>query len=338
MSIVSGPYAARRFKITGNAEAGNPTTCEHALQNNAFPFEWKGAGMKTGWVSLDNLLDAKFTGSRDWIVGSYYVFSMRVDNRTVPAPLLRAHVEKAAEEWRKEHERSRIPREVKREIKERISSELLDKTAARTRTFDVCWDQTTSTVGFSGLTDTLVDQFRMLFQQTFGCTLEPMHAMGEEVKLTEVSDFYLWLWWACETGAELDVEEAVVDGRITLTNLNATTTVAADHLDQVPEARVAALKGKRPTSLRLAVKFNELAFSFTLQGVDIDMTGLKIPDGSGEAKGQRFDREAMILDRMSLHEAVQDKVQDWVKRYEVVRAASWDAWLQNDCNPWLEGI
>lgn len=337
MPIVSGPYASRRFKVTGNPDAGNPTSAAQALQDNAFPFDWTGAGMKTGWVSLDNLLDANFEGSRSWVVGSYYVFSLRVDNRSVPAPLLRAHVDKAVEAWRKEHDRSRVPREIKREIKEQVTLDLLKGTNPRTRTFDVCWDLTSSVVCFSGLTDTLVDQFRMLFQRTFGCTLEPIHAMGEEVKATEVADFYLWLWWACENGADLGVEEAVIDGRITLTNLNATTTVAADHLDQVPEARLAALKGKRPTSLKLNTKFNELAFSFTLQGVDIDMVGLKIPDGSGDAKGQRFDREATILDRMSLHEAVQDKVHEWVKRYEALKAADWDAWLKEECNPWLDG-
>ena len=83
--------------------------------------------------------------------------------------------------------------------------------------------------------------------------------------------------------------------------------------------------------------FNELAFAFTLQGSDIDVVGLKIPDGSGEAKGQRFDREATILDRMSLHEAVQDKVQTWVRTFEALQAAGLDAWMATDCTPWLKG-
>jgi hypothetical protein len=334
--IVSGAYAARRFKVTGNPDAGNPTAAARALQDNAFPFDWTGAGMKTGWVSVDNLLDANFESGRDWAVGSLYVFSMRVDNRAVPPALLRAHVEKAAEAWRKEHDRTRIPREIKREIKEQVTLDLLQNATPRTRIYDVCWDLTTSIVNFSGLSDALVDQFRMLFQRTFGCTLEPVHLMGEEVKSSEVSDFYLWLWWACENGQDIGVETATIDGRITLSNMNAVTTVAADTLDQVPEARIAALKGKRPTSLKIAVVFNELAFSFTLQGVDIDITGLKIPDGSGDAKGQRFDREATILDRMALYDAVQDKVGEWVKQYETLKAATWSTWLAEECNPWLE--
>lgn len=336
MPILSGAYAARRFKVSGNPEAGNPTTAGRALQAEAFPMDWAGAGSKAGWVSVDNLLDTNFESSREWVVGTYYVFTMRVDNRVVPPALLRAHFDKAQEAWRKEHDRTRIPREVKREIKERVADELLAKVTARTRTFDVCWDQATDTVAFSGLTDGLVDQFRMLFQRTFACTLEPIHAMGDEVKTSEVSDFYLWLWWALETGLDLGVDEALIDGRLTLTNLNVTTTIAADTLQQVPEARLAALNGRKPTSIKLTIKFNELTFSFVLQGDDIDIVGLKIPDGSGDAKGQRFDREATILDRMSLHEAVQDKVQEWVKTFQSYKAGDWDGWMSGDCTRWLK--
>jgi hypothetical protein len=338
MPVLSGAYAARRFRVTGNPDAASPTTAAAALEANAFPFDWKGAGTKAGWVSVDNLLDAQFVGPRDWVVGNYYVFTMRFDNRQVAPSLLKAHLDKACDAWLKEHGRTRIPREVKRELKENISTELVQKMNPRTRTYDVCWDLTTNIVSFSGLTDTLVDQFRMLFQRTFDCTIEPVHPMGDEVKTSEVSDFYLWLWWALENGGDLEVEDSTIDGRITLADTTATTTIAAEVLQQVPEARLAALNGKRPTSVKMSVTFNELQFAFTLQGSDIDLVGLKIPDGSGDAKGQRFDREASILDRMALYEAVQDKVHIWVKKYETLKATNWDAWLESDCNPWLKGI
>ena len=337
MPVLSGAYAARRFRVSGNSDAANPSTAADALEANAFPADWKGAGTKAGWVSVDNLLDAQFVGSRDWIIGSYDVFTMRSDSRQVSPVLLKAHVDKACEAWLKEHDRTRIPREVKREIKENLTLDMVQKATPRTRTYDVCWDTGSGIVSFSGLSDILVDQFRMLFQGTFGCTLEPIHPMGEEVKLSDVSDFYLWLWWALENSVNLDVQDSTIEGRITLADTTATTTIDAEVLQNVPEARLAALNGKRPTSIKLSVTFNELAFAFTLQGSDIDVVGLKIPDGSGEAKGQRFDREATILDRMSLHEAVQDKVQTWVRTFEALQAAGWDAWMATDCTPWLKG-
>jgi hypothetical protein len=336
MPVLSGAYAARRFRVTGNPDAANPASAADALEANAFPFDWKGAGIKAGWVTVDNLLDAQFVGPRDWVVGNYYIFTLRLDTRQVSPVLLKAHLDKACGAWRIEHGRTHVPREIKREMKENLSLELVQQVNPRTRTYDVCWDLTSDIVSFSGLSDTIVDQFRMLFQRTFSCSLEPLHPMGEEVKTSDVSDFYLWLWWALENGGDLDVEDSTIDGRITLADTTATTTIASEVLQQVPEARLAALNGKRPTSVRLTVTFNGLPFSFAVQGSDIDIVGLKIP-GAGTEKGQRFDREATVLDRMSLHEAVQDKVSTWVQTFQAVQAASWDTWLAEDCTPWLKG-
>ena len=75
-----------------------------------------------GWVSFEDFLDTEWNEAPAQ-KGNYFVFSLRVDNRRIPAGVIRKHVAIALRQ-EKEELRARgktfISRERKKEIKEQV--------------------------------------------------------------------------------------------------------------------------------------------------------------------------------------------------------------------------
>lgn len=342
MSILSGSIASRRYAIVNNADtASNPTNVLHALQNNAFPPDWAGAGVKLGWVQLDDLLGVDF-GANDWNVSPFYVFSLRMDTRQVPAPLLRAHLNKALDKWRMENGKRRVPRNVRNELRDSVTNELLPTVTPRSKMFDVTWDTRTNTISFAGLSDVVAEHFVALFSESFNCTIE-----AEELVVAEESrNFYLWLWYhAVHETLSDDRSNTNFARRIALSDESGeetTTVVGAE--GRAAECRKAASLGKRPTSLRLVTTVGTVDNTFQLQNSQLFLSGLKMKLQDGEedkadTKDQADrDRVATILDRAEMLVEVLAALRGWVRQYENCRDSDWEQWFREECTPWLEGV
>jgi hypothetical protein len=350
MSILSGSISSRRYIISNNADsATNPSNAGAALLRHAFPVSWEGAGVKTGWVEIDDLLGVGFDHSA-WNVSPFYVFSMRLDTRQVPAPLLRAHLNKALDKWRLENGKRRVPRPVRNELRDTVTNELLPTVTPRSKMFDVLWDTRQNMVSFSGLSDAAAEHFVTLFQEAFNCSLEPEADQAPSLAEADTRDFFLWLWYSVTHG-ELETRgENGVDiryaKRITLTDETGDeVTTVVGGADGAAEARKAASAGKRPSNIRLTVAVGEVDNTFQLQSQHLFISGLKMKlqeseEDKAETKQQAdADRAATIIDRAEMFIEVLDNVKDWVRLFSEQRDGSgWDQWLAQDCMPWLEGV
>lgn len=106
-------------------------------------------------------------------------------------------------------------------------------------------------------------------------------------------EFYTWLWFASESaggifslpdadGVPVDVW---VDERLSFRNPEAhkmRATVTGENAPQSPEARAALAAGKVINDIQLQLKTDERAYSLTLKGEGMDISGLKLPPHSGE--------------------------------------------------------
>ena len=333
MAILTGAFSARRFKLIGNLDL-RPDTIAQALERDSFPVSWTGLGQKSGWVAVDNLLSRSFTENRDWVAGDYYVFSFRVDTRRIPSNVLKAHVAQACAAWLKEVGSSRVPGKVRRELRESVINQLTPGIQSVTRTYDVALNIRDQTITFGGLSPDLLRRFVKAFSQTFKASIEPMHPMGSLPEIATSRQFYLWLWWAADTGAPLGVENVTLAKRICLTDKDASTTIAADDVQAIPEARMAALAGRRPTQLKLNVTMDSQDFTFSLQGADLDIHGLKIPEDLESSGSSQSDNEAAIIDRMGAYERLYGVIEDWSQRF---RETTEDAKWETECADWLKG-
>lgn len=175
MAILSGSMTVRRYRVAGQVPDDFRAAYTEALTDHAWrePREWSTGIEAVGWCQVHNLLDTEFTDLNQWLYNEYLVVAMRVDKKSLPAKLLKAHLDKRVGAWCEENQRPKAPAKVKADIKEQLEFEMLGRTLPRVATHEMCWNLVEGTVLFHNTSDRVNDAFRKLFRHTFGLVLLP---------------------------------------------------------------------------------------------------------------------------------------------------------------------
>lgn len=345
LPVLSGSFPVRRYRVKNiaNTPPDYYTMIREGLKIGSFrePASPIWSGVRTGWCSIDNYLNDD--PSYQCMVGEYSVFGLRIDTKNAPAGQVRARLSKAMEAWKQEHGAKAVPKDVKQELRENVTNEVLFNTSPRTKVIDVAWDTTQDWVVLSNLSESVAEAFVRQFHASFpGLTLELWQPFGTEEDLLSdlehrAADFYLWLWWAIDTGEDLHgVDSIAVDGKVVLSGSTGETAVSSEDINKVVEVRPALRSGKRPSSMKLRFEWNGLEYAFTLNGSRMFIPSLKLPE-SADDKKSRIDREAAILDRMGAYSALHDTMAEWVKSFLTLHADE-ERWsgVATSIKDWME--
>lgn len=174
MGIIKGALTYRRYRVVGDLP--DRDSLINSLNANAFvePISPLKKEETIGWCSAHNLLDVNFDNLNEWLYNNYAIFALRIDKKTLPAKLFKAHLEKRKQAWCKETGRERCPAKVKEELKELLEVEMLRQTLPKVNTCEVAWCVTENWFLVHSQTDSINDHIRKLFHRTFGLTLEPI--------------------------------------------------------------------------------------------------------------------------------------------------------------------
>ena len=175
MGLLKGGLTVRRYRVDGEPPEGFRASYPEFLGAYAFtePASRTSKQERSGWVLSRNLLDTDFQELEAWLVDNWAIFQLRVDKKSLPAGLFKAHLEKRVEAWCDEHNRERAPKNVKDEIKDQLEFEWLQRALPRVQTTEVVWNLSEGYVLFHSLSTNANDRFRKLFLQTFGLKLVP---------------------------------------------------------------------------------------------------------------------------------------------------------------------
>ena len=179
MPLLKGAMGATRYRVVNPPAELNRDDLLGRLNDDAFrePFSQAEAGETLGWVNIHNLCVYSFE-PEDSCYTQYLCFSLRVDNKRLPAKLLKARVELEAQAWMNERGADRIPSQVKRELKEQLELQLLPRQLPSVTAHDVCWDLQDHKVWFFSSSRKANESFRQRFGQTFDLDLAPIAVMG----------------------------------------------------------------------------------------------------------------------------------------------------------------
>jgi hypothetical protein len=345
LPVLSGSFPVRRYRVKNiaNTPPNYYEMVREGLKAGVYRESASAiwSGVRTGWCSIDNYLNED--PSDQCMVGEYAVFGLRIDTKNAPAALVRAKLSKMMEAWKQEHGAKAVPKDVKQELRENVTNEVLSNTSPRTKVIDVAWDTVNDWIVLSNLSESVAENFTRQFHSSFpGLTLELWQPFGSDEDLLSdleqrAANFYLWLWWSIDHGEELyGVESISVDGKVVLSGSTGETAVSSEDINKVVEVRPALRSGKRPSSMKLRFECNGREYAFTLNGSRMFIPTLKLPD-SGENKKSRLDREAAILDRMGAYAALHDTMAEWVRDFLTLNANE-DRWtdVSAEINDWME--
>ena len=170
MGILANSVSICQFRVAGEVPAGDVFTwASEALGRQAFrSIDSVPTELALGWVHVDDHLQAEFAVPAHFLRDHYLVFTLRRDQRRIPASLLKAYFQVAEHEYLAANPGlSRVPKQKREELREAVRAALLAKTLPVPSAFDAVWDTRSGLVTFASTSAKNVEQFEALFKKTF---------------------------------------------------------------------------------------------------------------------------------------------------------------------------
>ena len=126
-----------------------------------------------GWVAIHDPLVTDFDAT-DLFFQQYLVVGFRFDTRAVPAKLSWMERRRQEDVRRREQDLEKLSRDMKREIKQDVESNLMSRALPNPKLFECAWNLETEALYFTGKLKSARETFASLFRETFGVAPIPM--------------------------------------------------------------------------------------------------------------------------------------------------------------------
>lgn len=137
----------------------------------------KGEKDAFGWVDPRNIL----ADSLNWdqlAIGPYLFLGFRVDRKSVPPALLKAHIRETIRQTMREKKKASLSRSEKKIIQDKVTADLLRISSPSVAIHEAVWNTATSDVFFGSSSRSLNESFMELFLSTFDIELFPYHPLA----------------------------------------------------------------------------------------------------------------------------------------------------------------
>ena len=171
MGFLSHTVSITRYKVQGKLKEPVLETIANCLKQYAIPEIDDDLSEKTvGWTSFDNPFKPDFEGS-SFVIGTYLVFSVRIDKKTIPSKIIKKHCALKAAKRLAESGRQYLSRDEKKTIKEHVINTLSLRIPATPNIYDLIWNYEDSSVWFFSNLKSANEELETLFSKSFRLTL-----------------------------------------------------------------------------------------------------------------------------------------------------------------------
>ena len=189
MGVYANTVSITQFTVTGGLPESDqfPWFSEKLAGRGFQSIENSAEETSEGWTQLDRSDDAGFEAPSDFCRDNYLVFSMRHDQRKIPAAVLKSHTDREEGAFLAQHPNlRRTPKNKRTEIKELIQQRLIAKCLPVPSTVDIVWDQKSGVLTLFSLGSKVVERFEEIFRKTFeGLSLVTIHPFARARMLLE---------------------------------------------------------------------------------------------------------------------------------------------------------
>ena len=179
MGILANTVSICHFKVQGElpAEELSAWALKQLAANRFNPIDQGTEELSLGWVHLDDPKSSDFSSLVACRRDHYLIFTLRRDQRSVPSAILKAHLEKAMDQFLAENPGyTKVPKQKKEDLKEAVHAMLLSQTLPTPSTYDAVWDTENGLLTFSSLSPKVIELFEEQFKKTFeGLRLAAFH-------------------------------------------------------------------------------------------------------------------------------------------------------------------
>lgn len=189
MGVYANTVSITQFTVTGDLPKDDQYQWfSQKLSNLGFKsIENSAEELSEGWSLVDRPDDSSFESPSDFWRDNYLVFSLRRDQRKIPAAVLKSHSAREEGAFLAEHPNlRRTPKNKREEIKEMVQVRLLVKCLPVPSTVDVVWDLKSGVLTLFTLGTKVIERFEDAFRKTFeGFSLVIIHPFARARTLLE---------------------------------------------------------------------------------------------------------------------------------------------------------
>jgi hypothetical protein len=171
MGLLSATTSLTRYKVDGKLEDPILDTIAAGLKNNTISdIDDNPSEQAIGWASFQDPFNPNFDGS-SFMIGTYIVFSLRVDKKSVPTKMVQKHYSIESAKRLKELGRDFLSANEKRMIKDHVINLLNLKMPSTPNVYDVVWLYEMGELWFFSNLKSANEALETLFIKSFGVTL-----------------------------------------------------------------------------------------------------------------------------------------------------------------------
>ncbi len=171
MGLLSSRTSITSYTVEGTLPKPITETVRNALNKNVIAaIDDKPAEKAVGWTSFDTPFSPRFSGDAI-MVGTDFIFSLRIDKKSIPPKVIRKYCEERARKRLEKTGQKILSKNEKKEIKERVSQELILRVPATPRTYDLVWNYEAGRLWFFSNLKGANEELETLFLKSFSLRL-----------------------------------------------------------------------------------------------------------------------------------------------------------------------
>lgn len=170
MGVYANTVSVSQFSINGDLPKNDQFQWfSQKLADRGFQsIENSAEESSEGWVQVDRPDDSSFEAPSDFWRDNYVVFSLRKDQRKIPAAVLKSHTNREEGAFLAQHPNlRRTPKNKREEIKEQVQLRLLVKCLPVPSSVDLVWDQKNNILTLYSLGSKVIERFEDIFRKSF---------------------------------------------------------------------------------------------------------------------------------------------------------------------------
>jgi recombination associated protein RdgC len=171
MGILSSSTSVTRYRVDGRLDNPIIEKIADGLKKGIITdIDNQPSEQAVGWTSFQSPFEPDFEGSR-FLVGTYVVFSLRIDKKTIAPKLLQKHMASESAQLLKVREREFLSKEEKKALKDQIVQRLNQKMPAVPSVYDIVWQYEKEVLWFFSNLKSANEHLETHFFKSFGLHL-----------------------------------------------------------------------------------------------------------------------------------------------------------------------
>ncbi len=171
MGLMSATTSLTRYKVVGKIKKPVLNTVAAGLKGNMVAdIDENPSEQAAGWASFQDPFKTDFEGS-SFVFGTSFVFSLRVDKKSIPAKMVQKHFSIEAAKRLKELGRDFFYSNENRAIKDYVINKLNLKMPSTPNLYEVVWQYEVGDLWFFSNLKSSNEKLETLFLKSFGVSL-----------------------------------------------------------------------------------------------------------------------------------------------------------------------